>query len=50
MTAFNGINCRIKALNSGDSFTTHGELKELYKALGIDADGILKAILEVCDN
>lgn len=50
LTAFNGINCRIKALNSGDSFTTHGELKELYKALGIDADGILKAILEVCDN
>lgn len=47
LIAFSGINCRIKALNSGDSFTPHGELKELHKVLGIDSDGILKAISEV---
>ncbi len=50
LIAFNGINCRIKALNSGRSFTAHGGVQELHKLLGIDSDGILKAILEVCNN
>ena len=50
LIALNSFSCNIKALNSGNSFTTHGQLQELYKLLGIDSDGVLKTILEVCDN
>lgn len=46
----NGVNAKVVALNAGDSFITHGDKETLYKTMGIDADGIYKAILEVCEK
>ncbi|MBR5543667.1 MAG: 1-deoxy-D-xylulose-5-phosphate synthase, partial [Oscillospiraceae bacterium] len=42
----NGMTCKVKALNSGDSFTTHGNTAELQKLHKIDVDGISDAIME----
>ncbi len=45
-----GISCDVKGINTGCSFTTHGEMDALYRSVGIDSDGIFKAITEVYEN
>ncbi len=45
-----GITCEVKLLNTGDAFTTHGEIHMLHKVLGIDAEGIYKTITEAVGN
>ncbi len=42
----NGIACKVKLLNTGDAFVTHGENDKLYNQLGLDAEGIYKSITE----
>lgn len=48
ISARNAMKCRIVPLNTGDAFTTHGSLADLYCSLGLDSNGICKTILEDC--
>ena len=34
--------------NTGDRFVPHGAVEQLRRSIGIDADGILRTIVEVC--
>ena len=45
-----GTGCKIIAVNTGDAFTTHGSLNDLYDSLGLNPEGICKTILEACKN
>lgn len=39
--------CRVDGIDLGKSFTTHGALKDLYRAKGLDGDGIAAFVREV---
>ena len=43
-----GIGCKVKLLNIGNQFVKNGEIDQLQKMLGIDCDGVYRAILEAC--
>lgn len=45
-----GAQGKVIGLNSGDTFTPHGEQEKLYEFLHIDEDGIYNAILEAYKN
>lgn len=46
MCSKNNINCKLIPVNTGDSFTTHGELDKLYNVLNLSEEGIYKTVLE----
>jgi len=41
------INARVRLLNSGDHFVTHGTVAQLKQRLGLDRDGIVQTAMEV---
>ncbi|MBR5480036.1 MAG: 1-deoxy-D-xylulose-5-phosphate synthase [Clostridia bacterium] len=41
-----GISAKVILANTGDDFVSHGAVSKLYEQCGIDADSILKKILE----
>ncbi len=50
LLAEGGLLCKVIGINSGDTFTPHGEQEKLYEFLHIDEDGIYNAILEAYKN
>ena len=48
--AESGITCKVCGINCGDSFVTHGSVKELYKILKLDVDGMYKTVMEANEN
>ncbi len=50
MSCERGFGCKITQINTGDSFTTHGSIKDLHNHLGLSVDGICKTVLEAYKN
>jgi 1-deoxy-D-xylulose-5-phosphate synthase len=42
-----GLHLPMKILGYGDTFTEHGPQATLWKNAGIDADGIVRSVLEL---
>ena len=45
-----GVSCKIKLLNTGDTFVKNGEVGKLQELIEIDSEGIYRNILEACKN
>ena len=41
---------RVIRKNTGDQYTPQGTVQQLWHSLGLDADGIVRCVCEVCDG